>query len=83
MPEQMTGKARVGRAAATLGVLLLIATLALSLFGLPSSGSRTLIFAGVVLLFVGLALIQHDKRERRGLKLMIRLPGQGEAPCPF
>ncbi len=63
MPEQISQKARVGRAAATLGVLLLIAKLALSLFGLPSSGSRTLIFAGVVFLFVGLALIQHDKRS--------------------
>lgn len=63
MPEPISRKARVGRAAATLGVLLLIAKLALSLFGLPSSGSRTLIFAGVVFLLVGLALIQHDKRN--------------------
>ncbi len=63
MPEQITRKARVGRAAATLGILLLIAKLVISVFGLPSSGSRTLIFAGVVFLFVGLALIQHDKRS--------------------
>jgi hypothetical protein len=63
MPEQITTKARVGRAAATLGILLLIAKLALSLFGMPSPGSRTLIFAGVVFLLVGLALIQHDKRS--------------------
>jgi len=63
MPEQLTRKARVGRAAATLGVLLLIAKIVLSVFDLPSSGSRTLIFAGVVFLFVGLALIQHDKRS--------------------
>jgi hypothetical protein len=63
MPKQITTKARVGRAAATLGVLLLIAKLVLSLFGMPSPGSRTLIFAGVVFLFVGLALIQHDKRS--------------------
>ena len=45
----------------TLDVLLLVAKLALSLFGLASSGSRTLIFAGVVFLFVGIALIQQDK----------------------
>jgi hypothetical protein len=63
MPEQITRKARVGRAAATLGVLLLLAKLALGLYGMPSPGSRTLIFAGVVFLFVGLALIQHDKRS--------------------
>ena len=61
MAERISRKARVGRAAATLGILLLVAKIAIAVFDLPSSRSGTLIFAGVVFLFVGLALIQHDK----------------------
>ncbi len=58
----MSRKTRIGRAAATLGLLLVIARVALEIFDLPGSGSNTLIFAGVVFALVGVALIQHDKK---------------------